>query len=257
MTYEIRKRVNDTSFLIGIKLNSVEFQEGGFTPQECRDLCVELEKHGIDFVELSGGTYQELAFSHKRESTKKREAFFIEFAEMIVPELKKTKVYVTGGLRTAAAMVEALKTVHGIGLARPVTHEFDLAKKLIDGTVKSALNYTIDEQDFGLTNIAAGTQYVLFRFRHSLPAAIRDLARAISMHLGKLTFVLCTRIRLVGKGKEPLDLGRPDHKEAFDKALQQFQNDMANNVDGSKYGYMDIDGVRLEPYGTPYGAVPN
>ncbi|KAI0421487.1 NADH:flavin oxidoreductase/NADH oxidase [Xylaria grammica] len=214
---EIRKRVNDESFMIGIKLNSVEFQHGGFTPQECRDLCVELEKHSMDFVELSGGTYQQLGFEHKRDSTKKREAFFIEFAEMIVPQLKKTKVYVTGGLRTAAAMVEALKTVHGIGLARPVTHEFDLAKNLINGTAKSAIDYGIDEQDFGLSNIAAGTQ-----------------------------------IRLVGKGKEPLDLGRPDHKEAFDKALEQFRKDMADNTDGSKYGYMDIDGVTLEPYGTPY-----
>jgi 2,4-dienoyl-CoA reductase-like NADH-dependent reductase (Old Yellow Enzyme family) len=155
---EVRKRVKDETFIISIKLNSVEFQNGGFTPEDCRDLCIELEKHRMDFVELSGGTYQELGFSHKRESTKKREAFFIEFAEMIVPQLKKTKVYVTGGLRTAAAMVEALKTVHGIGLARPVTHEFDLAKKLLEGKAKSAIDYCIDEQDFGTSNIAAGTQ---------------------------------------------------------------------------------------------------
>ncbi|KAI0444205.1 NADH:flavin oxidoreductase/NADH oxidase [Xylaria telfairii] len=215
---EIRKRVKDDSFIVGIKLNSVEFQDGGFTPEECRDLCVELEKHRVDFVEISGGTYQALAFEHKRESTKRREAFFIEFAEMIVPQLKHTKVYVTGGLRTAAAMVEALETVHGVGLARPVTHEFDLAKKLLDGKAKSAVDYSIDEQDFGLSIFAAGTQ-----------------------------------IRLVGKDKEPLDLGRPEHREAFDRARQQFLEDMTNNADGSKYGYMDIDGFKLEPYGTPYG----
>ncbi|KAI1758449.1 NADH:flavin oxidoreductase/NADH oxidase [Xylaria castorea] len=217
---EIRKRVKDDSFVIGIKLNSVEFQDGGFTPEECRDLCIELEKHKFDFVELSGGTYQELAFEHKRESTKKREAFFIEFAEMIAPQLKHTKVYVTGGLRTAAAMVEALKTVHGVGLGRPVTHEFDFAKKLLEGKVNAAADYGIDEQDFALSIFAAGVQ-----------------------------------MRLVGKDKEPLDLGIPEHKEAFDRALQQFGKDMANNADGSKYGYMDIEGVKLEPYGTPYGVV--
>lgn len=155
---EIQKRVKDETFMIGIKLNSVEFQHGGFTTEDCRDLCVELEKHRMDFVELSGGTYQELAFSHKRESSKKREAFFLEFAEMIVPQLKKTKVYVTGGLRTAAAMVQALNTVHGVGLARPVTNEFDLTKKLLDGRVKSAVDSCIDDQDFGISNIAAGTQ---------------------------------------------------------------------------------------------------
>ncbi|KAI0548675.1 NADH:flavin oxidoreductase/NADH oxidase [Xylaria curta] len=215
---ETRKRVKDESFIIGIKLNSVEFQEGGFTPEECRDLCIELEKHRFDFVELSGGTYQEMAFEHKRESTKKREAFFIEFAEMIVPQLKRTKVYVTGGLRTAAAMVEALKTVHGIGLGRPATWEFDFAKKLLEGKVKGAIDPLIDEQDFALSILAAGVQ-----------------------------------IRLVGKDKEPLDLGRPGYREAFDKSLQKYLTDMADNADGSKYGFMDIDGVKLEPYGTPYG----
>jgi 2,4-dienoyl-CoA reductase-like NADH-dependent reductase (Old Yellow Enzyme family) len=157
---EIRKRVQDKSFIIGIKINSVEFQHGGFTSEDCRDLCVELEQHAMDFVELSGGTYESLGFSYKRESTKQREAFFLEFADMIVPQLKKTKVYVTGGLRTTAKMVDALKTVHGIGFARPVTHEFDFAKKLLEGKVMSAIDnsYSIDEQDFGASNVAAGTQ---------------------------------------------------------------------------------------------------
>ncbi|KAI0112591.1 NADH:flavin oxidoreductase/NADH oxidase [Nemania sp. FL0031] len=211
---EIRKRVKDESFIIGIKLNSVEFQDGGFTTQECRDLCIELEKHRVDFVELSGGTFQEILF-YKRESTQKREAFFIEFADMIVPQLKNTKVYVTGGFRTAAAMTEALKTVHGVGLARPVAHEFDLAKKLLEGKAKSAIDYGIDEQEFELSLLIAGTQ-----------------------------------IRLVGKDKEPLDLGRRDHKDAFDKALQQFREEMTDNEDQSKYGYMDIDGIELKPYST-------
>lgn len=143
---------------MGIKLNSVEFQKGGFSPEDCATLCEELEKHGFDHVELSGGTYQELAFSHKKESTKKREAFFLEFADEIVPRLKKTKAYVVGGLRTVDAMVKALDSVHGVSLARPVTHEFDLPKKILEGTVNSAIDYQLDEQDFGSTNMAAGTQ---------------------------------------------------------------------------------------------------
>ncbi|KAI0203654.1 NADH:flavin oxidoreductase/NADH oxidase [Astrocystis sublimbata] len=216
---KIRKRVQDDSFIIGIKLNSVEFQSGGFTPEECRDLCVELEKHKMDFVELSGGTYQELAWSHKKESSRKREAFFLEFADMIVPQLKHTKVYVVGGLRTAGAMVEALKTVHGIGLARPVTHEFDLAKKILSGKAKGAIDCGIDDSDFGISNVAAGTQ-----------------------------------MRLVGKDKAPLKMNTPEHKEAFLKSLQQFMAGMADNADGSKYGFVDINGVKLEPYGTPYAA---
>lgn len=148
----------DKSFSIGIKLNSAEFQKGGFTPEDCRVLCAELEKHNFDWVELSGGTYEVLAFEHRRESTKKREAFFIEFAEMVIPELKKTKAYITGGLRTTAGMVKALDTVHGVGLGRPVAHEFSLPQKILDGVVDGAIQPLIDEDNFMITNIAATTQ---------------------------------------------------------------------------------------------------
>jgi 2,4-dienoyl-CoA reductase-like NADH-dependent reductase (Old Yellow Enzyme family) len=84
IAHEIRKRVKP-DFIIGIKLNSVEFQEKGFQPEEARELCSLLEKNKFDFVELSGGTYEKLAFVHKKDSTKQRESFFLEFAEMITP----------------------------------------------------------------------------------------------------------------------------------------------------------------------------
>ncbi|KAI1407919.1 hypothetical protein F5Y13DRAFT_173774 [Hypoxylon sp. FL1857] len=215
---EIRKRVDDKKFIVGIKVNSVEFQgSGSFTPDECKDLCAELEKHGFDFVELSGGTYQELSFHHRRESTKKREAFFLDFAETIVPQLKRTKTYVTGGLRTVGAMVNALKTVDGIGLGRPVCHEFDLPNKILKGTVKSAIE-NLDEQDYGPTSVAAGTQ-----------------------------------IRLVGKDKQPLDLSKDKYKDIFFKSMQRWAQTMSEDKDSSKFGFVDIEDIKLEPYGTPYG----
>ncbi|KAF4925771.1 NADH-dependent flavin oxidoreductase nadA [Colletotrichum fructicola] len=212
----IRERVTDPSFSIGIKVNSVEFQEGGFSTEDCSELCALLEEHKFDFVELSGGTYQSLAFEHKRESTKKREAFFLEFAEQIVGKLNKTRVYVTGGLRTVAAMVKALETVHGVGLARPVCNEFDLPKKIIEGKAGSSVQTLLGEDDFGLTNMLAGTQ-----------------------------------IRLVGKDKEPLDVSQEKYKEVFEKSLQKWAQGMAENSDGSKYGYIDIEGTTLQPFGTP------
>ena len=153
---EIRKRV-PKSFIVGIKINSVEFEQKGFDTEECKQLCASLEQNEFDFVELSGGTYQELAFAHKKESTKKREAFFLEFADIIVPALNKTKVYVTGGLRSVQAMVDALKTVDGVGLARPACQEFHLPNDILAGKVKSGIQQDFDEQNFGLTNIAAGS----------------------------------------------------------------------------------------------------
>lgn len=147
-------------FSIGIKLNSVEFQIGGFETDECRDLCVKLESAGVDYVELSGGTYEDLAFAHRRESTKAREAFFLQFADVIRPVLKQTKVYVTGGFRSASAMVSAIQggSCDGIGLARPACFEPSLPNSLIRNEAKGAKKSLLDQSDFAITNIAAGTQ---------------------------------------------------------------------------------------------------
>ncbi|CAG9950945.1 unnamed protein product [Clonostachys rosea f. rosea IK726] len=75
----VKARVSP-KFIVSAKLNSVEFQEGGVTPDEAREVCETLEKLGLDFVELSGGTYEELGLKFERESTKIREGFFLKFA---------------------------------------------------------------------------------------------------------------------------------------------------------------------------------
>lgn len=55
-----------------------------------------------------------------RESTRAHEAFFIEFAEVDVASRKSMRVFITGGPRSAVAMVAALDVVDGVGLAKPV-----------------------------------------------------------------------------------------------------------------------------------------
>ena len=151
----IRTRV-PPSFILGIKVNSVEFQDKGFDTDDCRQLCAALEENRFDFVELSGGTYQELAFVHRCESTRKREAFFLDFAEAIVPGLQRTKVFVTGGLRSVGAMVDALKTVDGVGLGRPACQEFDFPNEVLNAGVKGSVKWALNEDDFGMTTVAAG-----------------------------------------------------------------------------------------------------
>ncbi|KAI9708895.1 MAG: hypothetical protein M1812_007858 [Candelaria pacifica] len=191
---EIRKRVSP-SFVIGIKINSVEFQDKGFNTEEAKSLCASLEANKFDFVELSGGTYQSLAFGHKKESTKKREAFFLEFAEMITPTLSKTKTYITGGFKTAGAMAGALSTVDGVGLARVVCQEFYFPRDILSGTVKGAIKQRTDENNFGLTNVAAGTQ-----------------------------------IRMVGRDQEPIDLSQEDNQKAFEKDMGEWSDMMAHDT---------------------------
>lgn len=103
-----------------------------------------MEKAGIDFIDLSGGTFEGRAFEHKKESTVKREAYFIEFAELIRPLLSKTKLYVTGGFRTASGMVRALedKACDGVGIGRPLGAEPYLCKEILSGRITGAIeNY--------------------------------------------------------------------------------------------------------------------
>ena len=211
---EVRKRTRP-DFILGIKLNSVEFQDKGFNPEDARELCKILEANRFDFVELSGGTYESLAFVHKRDSTRKRESFFLEFAELIAPALKHTKTYVTGGFKTAGAMVKALDVVDGVGLGRPVTQEFHLCRDILEGKVKGAIKQRLDDDNFGLTNVAAGTQ-----------------------------------IRQVGKDQEPMDLSREEIEQAFMKDMGEWAGKMAEDSKMLRYGYIDITSAAAVPYGT-------
>lgn len=154
---EIRRRVTDPSFVICVKLNSVEFQDKGTTPDDARELCLRLEEARVDFVDLSGGTFEGRAFEHKKQSTISREAYFIEFAEMIRPLLKKTKVYVTGGLRTASGMVKAVSegATDGVGIGRPLAAEPFLVKELLAGKITGAIDNLVP---LPMNTQASGTQ---------------------------------------------------------------------------------------------------
>ncbi|KIW77830.1 hypothetical protein Z517_07663 [Fonsecaea pedrosoi CBS 271.37] len=215
----IRQKLPGSSgFVLGIKVNSVEFQEDGFTPEEAKELCVLLEQAEFDFVELSGGTYQSLAFVHKRESTRKREAFFIEFAEMIAPALKKTKSYITGGFKTVEGMVNALKSVDGVGLGRPACQEFYLPKDMLAGKVSGALHQKIDPDEFMLGNVIAGTQ-----------------------------------IRQVSKGEEPIDMSVQENVEAFLKEMGPWMQKIGSG-DLTNYGFIDFENIQAKPFGTSAAA---
>lgn len=131
---EIRKQVGK-EFPIAIKLNSADFQKGGFTEQDSLETIQALADAGIDLIEISGGTYESgVAKAPQKASTIAREAFFIDFAEK-VRKLVKTPLMVTGGFRTVEGMNQALQSqaCDVIGIARIMAIEPDVPKYLLAG----------------------------------------------------------------------------------------------------------------------------
>ncbi|KAI8158783.1 NADH-dependent flavin oxidoreductase nadA [Colletotrichum sp. SAR 10_70] len=217
----IRARTSP-DFILSAKLNSVEFQDGGVTPDEARELCAFLSELGFDFLEISGGTYEALGMSWTKESTRKREGFFLEFAETVVAGLgdrdtRKTKAYIVGGMRTVGAMVKALDIVDGVALGRPGAQEFRIASDILEGRITGAIRpVQMMEDDFGFGLTAAGAH-----------------------------------IRQVSKGQEPFDSSDLAATGTFASDMQAWYQDMI--ADGDKlehHGGVDFSGKTV-----PYGAV--
>lgn len=139
--YRAMREAVGPGFPVGIKLNSADFQRGGFTEEESLDTIRALADAGIDLIEISGGTYEAPAMTGVkagkepvRESTRLREAYFLEFAEK-ARKTVKTPLVVTGGFRSALGMAEAISSgaVDMVGLARVLAIEPDLPNRLLSG----------------------------------------------------------------------------------------------------------------------------
>jgi 2,4-dienoyl-CoA reductase-like NADH-dependent reductase (Old Yellow Enzyme family) len=127
------------AFPIGVKLNSADFQRGGFTIAEAMDVARALE--GIDLLEVSGGTYESPAMAgvEQRQSTREREAYFLDYARQI-RTVTALPIMLTGGMRSRVVMDDALASgaIDVVGLARPMTHTPDLPARLLDGSLAEA-----------------------------------------------------------------------------------------------------------------------
>ncbi len=128
----IRARVG-AEFPVGIKLNSADFQRGGFTEDESMAVVDALAAEGMDLIEVSGGTYEAPAMTGAmKDSTRAREAYFLAFAEKVRARTT-VPLAVTGGFRSGPAMCEALAggAVDLVGLARPLAVWPDLPARLL------------------------------------------------------------------------------------------------------------------------------
>ena len=132
-------------FTLAVKLNSADFQRGGFAGGESIEVAALLAQAGVDVLEISGGSYEQPRMMGMDgmakpdtvgmpRSTAAREAYFLDFAV----EMRKRvtiPLMVTGGFRTVDAMARAIETdgVALIGLGRPLCVDTAAPRRLLDG----------------------------------------------------------------------------------------------------------------------------
>lgn len=126
-------------FPIGIKINSTDFKEDGLTEGDSLKTIVKLANLGLDFVEISGGTYERPAMMGAT-SKSTNQVFFAEYSKKLKQKVD-IPVIVTGGIRSVNAMNTLLNdnTTDFIGIARPLTIDPNIPNKIKQGT------YTIVE----------------------------------------------------------------------------------------------------------------
>ncbi len=139
------RQIVGPDFPIAVKLNSADFQRGGFAFEESLQVARWLQDIGVDLIEISGGTYEQPKLlgiegleaeepQAVAETTLAREAYFVDFAKAMKDQLS-IPLMLTGGFRTRSAMEQAIKSgaADVIGLARPLCTLPDAPKRLLAG----------------------------------------------------------------------------------------------------------------------------
>lgn len=163
-------------FTIGIKINSTDFKEDGLTEEDSLKTIIELANLGLDFVEISGGTYERPAMMGAT-SKSTNQVFFAEYSKKLKQKIE-IPVVVTGGIRSINAMNILLNdnTTDFIGIARPLTIDPNIPNKIKQGT------YTIVET----TRVSTG---------------VKKLDKIFGSLLGIVYYQVL--MQNIAKGKEP------------------------------------------------------
>lgn len=133
--YRSMRSAVGTQFPVSIKLNSADFQKGGFSEEDALVVVKTLAEEGVDLIEISGGNYESPAMmGAAKRSTKEREAYFLAFAEK-VRRVSSVPLCVTGGFLTPEGMASAISSgaTDLIGLARALAIDPKLPSKIMDG----------------------------------------------------------------------------------------------------------------------------
>ncbi|KAL3478343.1 FMN-linked oxidoreductase [Aspergillus californicus] len=139
------REVVPATFCIGVKLNSADHSAGNLEDVMAQiGLLVEA---GIDFLEVSGGTYEnprmvegDKPANSQPQSTRTvvREAFFLDFAKETRKRFPNLVLMLTGGFRSRAGAEAAINenACDLVGIARPAAVNPRFAELLLDEGVK-------------------------------------------------------------------------------------------------------------------------
>jgi 2,4-dienoyl-CoA reductase-like NADH-dependent reductase (Old Yellow Enzyme family) len=145
--YEAVRDAVGPEFPIAVKLNSADFQKRGFSKEESTQVAQWLAERGLDLIEISGGTYEQMAIfgdkgepeEKRAETTRRREAYFLEYARDMRAAIKGMPLMITGGFRTPGLMRDVIGSgeVDVVGIARPFCVAPDLPKVILSGSEES------------------------------------------------------------------------------------------------------------------------
>ena len=121
-------------FPVGVKLNSSDFSNKGFTEDDALEVVKVISSLGVDLIEISGGTYERPTMMGGGKKTGEARPFFIDFAEKAVAGVS-TPIVLTGGFRTASSMNDAMNHagIAMVGIARPLVVDPEMSRKILSG----------------------------------------------------------------------------------------------------------------------------
>lgn len=133
------------AFPVSVKLNSADFQKGGFDFEDSLQVAAWLEAASVDLIEISGGTYEqpkllgvegmeEVDEQQVAKSTQMREAYFVDFA-LAMQKKVSIPLMVTGGFRRRDVMEQAINSGGAdlVGMGRPMCVMTDAPAQLLAG----------------------------------------------------------------------------------------------------------------------------
>ena len=150
------KAVCSPTFSVSVKLNSADFQRGGFEPSDAQVVVDLLNELNVDFVELSGGSYEAPAMQGKTgdERTLAREAYFLEFAKAI-SHRSSIPIMTTGGISRLSIANNVIESgVALVGIATALAYQPNLPNKWQNEPLQLAVLPSVTWQDKTLAGLA-------------------------------------------------------------------------------------------------------